>query len=415
MYGRDADFFSYYRNLQEKVKGEILRETEEQILGSTTEELAKYYYDTNALSPIEEDSKSEVSYDVQDYLKRIPAGNREDFYRSEGDINDFPCQRVVVEVPILPNKDLKMIASLEASTHLVSGNRDFRWSDDSVSQIIETKGYGFEHDQNQIASDIDQALTFIRNTIRWKNDSIATGNRELFTFIKNLIDQRRQSLVQNKEKLEALTKSISIPLKKKATATAQNVRLAHTPLVQRIKPKPNFPEEYWLDEDRVSDVITFLDNQALTYERTPKAVKDLGEEDLRDLLLASLNSVFDGNATGETFSKNGKTDIYLKIAKGNILICECKIWGGKSLYNETIDQLRGYLTWRHNYGIMITFVRIKDFTKTLLESEGAIQVHPSYLGGFKKMSDTHFVSNHKVDDEDKAVKIHHLFYHLHSK
>jgi len=115
-----------------------------------------------------------------------------------------------------------------------------------------------------------------------------------------------------------------------------------------------------------------------------------------------------------SFSKNGKTDIYLKISKGNILICECKIWGGKLLYETTIDQLRGYLTWRHNYGIMITYVYIKDFTKVLKESEVLIQSHHSYLNGFKKNNETHFVSNNKVDDNDKVVKLHHLFYHLYS-
>ena len=43
-----------------------------------------------------------------------------------------------------------------------------------------------------------------------------------------------------------------------------------------------------------------------------------------------LNAIFSGKATGETFSNKGKTDIYLNIEKGNILVFECKIWGGKS-------------------------------------------------------------------------------------
>jgi hypothetical protein len=179
-----------------------------------------------------------------------------------------------------------------------------------------------------------------------------------------------------------------------------------------VKPKPTLPEEYVLEEAQVNDIITLLDNQARSFEQTPKAFKGLGEEDLRDVLLSNLNSVFEGGATGETFSKKGKTDIYLKINKGNILIAECKVWGGKALYEGTIDQLRGYLTWRHNYGIMITFVRIKDFTKILRESQTAIPTHLSYINGFKKIADTHFVSNHRVDDEEKQVKIHHLFYHL---
>ena len=94
------------------------------------------------------------------------------------------------------------------------------------------------------------------------------------------------------------------------------------------------------------------------------------------------------------------------------MICECKIWGGKALYEKTINQLRGYLTWRHNHGIIITFVRLKGFSKALSEAENLIQSHESYINGFKTLNETYIVSNHKVDDEDKEVCIHHLFYHL---
>jgi len=233
-------------------------------------------------------------------------------------------------------------------------------------------------------------------------------------YIKQVISDRKQRIIQNKEKIKSLTKKINIPIKIKEPYSTQSIRIIQKPIVQRIKPKPTLPEEYNLEEPRVDDIVQFLDNHAKNFENTPRAVKNLKEEDLRDLLLANLNTVFEGNATGETFSKKGKTDIYLKISKGNILISECKIWGGKALYSNTIDQIRGYLTWRHNYGIIVTFVRINNFTKVLRDSENAIRLQDSYLDGFKKINETHFISNHRVDDEEKIVKVHHLFYHLNS-
>ncbi len=133
------------------------------------------------------------------------------------------------------------------------------------------------------------------------------------------------------------------------------------------------------------------------------------------MLLSNLNSIFEGKATGETFSKKGKTDIYLNIDKGNILIFECKIWGGKKLYADTIDQLRRYLTWRHNYGVLITFARIKNFTSILKEAKNFIQESPSYTNGFRAIDETHFLSNHNLEDDEKQVQIHHLFYNLYSK
>lgn len=416
MYRNQADFFSHYRQLQEEARGTILRESEEQILGTDSNEMAKYIYEQHTITPIEIDKERETNWDLQDYLKNIPTHQREDFYQNEGDYPNFPCQRAVVEVPIVPNRHLSVISGLRAATHSLSySDRDFSWGNDCISRSFETKGYGFKMDEQRIANEVNSILQSINDTINWKNQSIEKGNKELYAFIWDTIEKRKGEISQNKEKLSTLTKTVSIPLKKKQSAGAQVVRVAHTPLVQRVKPKPTLPEEYVLDEARANDIITLLDNQARSFEQTPRAFKELGEEDLRDILLSNLNSVFEGGATGETFSKKGKTDIYLKIAKGNILICECKVWGGKALYGETIDQLRGYLTWRHNYGIMITFVRTKDFTKILGESEAAIQAHLSYLNGFRKVGQTHFVSNHKIDDDDKEVKIHHLFYHLYYK
>lgn len=393
-----------------------MRESEEQILGSDVDELARYYFEHHAFSPLEEDPEQEASFDVQDYLQDIPANRRERFYSQEGDLHDFPCQRAVIEIPLKPNRHWNTIAKLHGSQVFMDGSEGrLQWSDGLVSTSIETKGYGFEYDQAKIGGEVNRALSQMRDIIRFKNTSIQQENPVFLQYIKQLINDRKQKITQSKEKMSELIKTVNIPLKKKPSVGSQVVRVAHTPLVQRVKPKAKLPEEYVLDAARVNDIIALLDNQARSFEQTPRAFKELGEEDLRDILLSNLNSVFEGGATGETFSKSGKTDIYLKIAKGQILICECKIWGGKALYGTTIDQLRGYLTWRHNHGIIITFVKTKDFTKALKESEGAIQVHPSYLNSFHKVGDTHFISNHKVDDDDKEVKIHHLFYHLYFK
>jgi hypothetical protein len=406
-------FSEYYRRLVSTVEGAILQESDEQIVGSSTDDLKSFYYDRNAVSEIVEDEERDACVDIQDYIKTIHAHERDAMYRYDGDLPNYKCQRAILEVPIHPNKDLNEISRRRTETF--SSNyldREFQWEHTRIKYCFETKGYGVNMTEDQIAQHVEQALNRIRQVILEKNACISNGNGTLSAAITKTIEDRKKIIAENAERINSLTKKLSIPLKKKDVIGARTISLTQKPIVQRLKPNPKLPEEYVLDESRVKDIIEFIDGQAKNYEQTPNAIKNLGEEDLRDLLLANLNSIFQGDATGETFSKNGKTDIYLKIAKGNILICECKIWGGKALYGATIDQLRGYLTWRHNYGIMITFVRIKSFTKVLSEAEQAIKLHPSYLNGFQKRADTHFVSVHKVDDDDKEVKIHHLFYHL---
>lgn len=214
--------------------------------------------------------------------------------------------------------------------------------------------------------------------------------------------------------MDKLVERIGIPLKKKEAEAVTRVRLDSRPLVQRVKPKAKLPEEYVLDREKVIDIIEMIENSCRQFERTPQTYKRSGEEDLRNTILVGLNGVFEGRATGETFSVRGKTDIYLNIEKGNILVCECKFWEGPQLYRETISQLLGYLSWRSNYGIMMTFSKRKNFSRILDEIQGVVTRHESYKQGFRQLSPTHFLSVHELlQDEGKAVEMHHLFYNLH--
>jgi len=53
----------YYRDAMKEIRGAILRESEEQIIGSSTDDLASYYYDGYALASIELDDANQASLD----------------------------------------------------------------------------------------------------------------------------------------------------------------------------------------------------------------------------------------------------------------------------------------------------------------------------------------------------------------
>jgi len=409
-----ASISDYYRKIAEDVRSDILRESEEQIVGSDTDELSKYYFDKYSLLPIEIDETQEANWSQENYVKTIPAHQREEFYRQEGD-KDWPCERVLVEIPIKHNDKMDIISQLRSSTFSISYTGDeFNWGQDRVSFVVETKGYGFNFDEDKIAQEVNSGIKRVKEMIGWKNNDINKENQSLLAHIKKIIEDRKREIKANKQKLSTLTQKINIPLKKKDTLADQKINIEHKPIVRRVKPSPQLPEEYVLDESKVNDIIEIVDNQADTFEKTPATFKNLGEEDLRNLICANLNGIFAGAATEETFSKKGKTDIYLNIKKGNILIFECKFWGGKQVYFKTIDQLRGYLTWRQNYGVIINFVKVKNFTQVLSQMQSIVEESSSYINGFKKINDTRFVSYHKLEDEDKEVKIIHLFYNLYS-
>lgn len=405
----------YYRKALEDVRGKVLRESESQIVGTDSLELAQFYLQDVSLAPIEFDDEKGPSWEHQSYVKTIPAHQRESFYQSEGDF-DFACERVRVEMPIKYNKDIRTLASLTSSTFSISySDRDLQWSEQSISFTVETKGYGFSMDENQIANKVNEGIRRVQEAIGWKNGDITKENAYLLSQTRLLIDGRKNELEQSKGKIDSLMQKINIPLKKKLPEAMQRISIDHKPIVKRIKPAPQLPEEYQLDENKVNDIVEVLDNQSKSFEKTPNAVAKLGEEDLRDLILANLNSIFEGKVTGETFSNQGKTDIYLNLDKGKILVFECKIWGGKKLLLETIDQLRSYLTWRHNYGVLIFFVKLKNFTKILDDIDVSIKESSSCKGSVRKINETHFVAVHSLQDEDKEVKIHYLFYNLYTE
>jgi len=410
----DAQFSDYYKNAFEEIRSKILRESDVTIIGTDPNKLAEYYCQDYLLDPIQLDQNREANWEHQKYVERIPAYQRESLYSQDGDL-DFECEKIKVEIPIVPNKDIQTISQLQSSTRSLSySDGDFSFSEDKITFSIKIKGYRLSLSEEQIAREIEQGRQRIQEITSWKRQDIVGGNEKLKKEILQLLSERKQKIEQDCQKIESLTQKINIPLKKKENPTAKKIEISEKPILKKIKPSPEQPEEYVLDSQKVIDIIAFLDNQGKQFERTPKSYEKLGEEELRDILLVNLNSIFEGKATGETFSKKGKTDIYLNIDKGSILVFECKIWGGEKLYQDTIDQIRGYLTWRHNFGVMITFVRNKNFSEVLKKTKEAIESSSSYIGGFKVISDTHFISRHKIEDDEKEVEVHHLFYNLYA-
>jgi hypothetical protein len=181
-------------------------------------------------------------------------------------------------------------------------------------------------------------------------------------------------------------------------------------------PKVKKKEEFILDKSKVFLILDMIEKIGLGFEVSPQIYNKMEEEDLRHIILNNLNTVFEGAATGETFSKRGKTDIHLNIAKGYILIAECKFWEGVKKYYEAIDQLFRYLTWRQNYGILITFSKNKSFSRVLEAAGRCIPDHLTYRSGFTRLEGSHFESVHYFpEDENKMVEVHHLFFNLYTQ
>jgi len=144
------------------------------------------------------------------------------------------------------------------------------------------------------------------------------------------------------------------------------------------------------------------------------------EEGLRDQFLFILETRYEGiTATGETFNKNGKTDIILKYSADNtnLFVAECKFWKGSSEFHQAVNQLFDrYLTWRDSKVALIFFVQNKDFSKVLETVKVEAQKHSYYKKVINYNGESSFSYIYRLpNDEDKEVFLEIILFHFDQK
>src|SRR5262245_16729176 len=94
-----ASVSDHFAAITQRVKAEILRETDETILGTDAEELAEYYYSRSALVPILIDDARQPHMQHTKEVRTVPSHEREEMYRGEGDIQ-WEFETLHVAIPI---------------------------------------------------------------------------------------------------------------------------------------------------------------------------------------------------------------------------------------------------------------------------------------------------------------------------
>ncbi|MBD2502524.1 hypothetical protein H6G83_18230 [Anabaena azotica FACHB-119] len=234
----------------------------------------------------------------------------------------------------------------------------------------------------RIQSQFKQDLSKIRENIRYINQEVSAFNNSIRTKIKSKLESRQQKLLQDQNLVAAL----GYPLRRRDNTPETYV----VPTVRRkiSIPRPSasttpFIPEPTLDMQEYEHILSVINNMVMVMEKSPKAFKDMREEDLRQHFLVQLNGHYEGQATGETFNFQGKTDILIRAGNRNIFIAECKFWGGEEKLKETLDQLLGYTSWRDTKIALIIFNRNKNFSAVVKQIPKIIKSH----GNFKRELD----------------------------
>jgi hypothetical protein len=267
---------------------------------------------------------------------------------------------------------------------------------------------------------IQQTIDLAHRMIGYINEEIPKWTRTFRAEVAKLIEERKTQILQKAEaeaKLDQQLQEMGLVLKKKPNAI-EPVNLTVKKPVQMLRTLPTAKPQVggtFLSPTSLQEVIKLIDQAGKNFEVAPATYNKLEEEDLRNIIVATLNAVFESNVTtGETFSRRGKTDIRLNVPSGDLLIAECKIWGGQNEYGvKNIEQLFGYLTHRHSIGMLITFVRTKGINDRIASAVEATKNHPSYSGNYQAKATTYFVTSHEhPTNPETTVELHHLFFHL---
>ena len=391
----DADLRSVLDAQGQKLAQEIGSLSEDRVLNTSPEALSDYFVQKYTVEPIViDESGIEVDYgDAQiDVSQRFGyvvfdrsrptyvTGTRITFFLPfSGDPELFKCRPSTFNLnpPRGAVRDNELMLAYEQTAEGVS--------------TIENE---FEREKQEI-----------KKYLGWVADEVEQFNSTVRQKVSQDIGIRREKLLRDRGVVE----SLGFPLKRRSgvptTYAAPEVKRRIVPKLPTASTQPFKPEPI-LELDEYEHILSVISNMVVVMERSPRAFKGMGEEDLRQHFLVQLNGQYEGQATGETFNYEGKTDVLIRVEGKNIFIAECKFWTGPAGLTDAIDQLLGYTSWRDTKTALLVFNRDTTMSTVLQRIPETIQKHPNYKSSLDYDSETGFryVFGHR-DDPDREFTL----------
>ena len=360
----NGDTHTAFRSIIENVKNEIKSLENDYILKASQAELEDYYVEKVLIAPL-------ILHTDQVYIENQSGTEIDvssDFRRAV-----FPGERAAVQGTRLdiaiPYEGAAFLWRIRASTSSLSGYPTIEVRD---NEIVFTMAFPDDSpDSERMRADIDRYIKSFADAVNDLSRDIEGHNKSAPGSIKSEIQRKKQLA----ESTVGAVAKLGIPIKRRnepLTYTAPTKRRSspwNRPKVATEKYRP----EPVIDEEEYQHILKVMRSMSLVIERSPGAFATLNEEAIRTHFLLQLNGHYEGAATGETFNASGKTDILIRSEGRNIFIAECKFWRGSKVFNEAIDQLLGYLTWRDSKCALFVFNKTKDSSAILQKMHEAMQ------------------------------------------
>jgi len=243
-------------------------------------------------------------------------------------------------------------------------------------------------DAEAIKREYQQVVNTIKEYLRSLSESAVQFNQQLEGLVTSQLKSRKDRLLKD----AGMTAQLGLPMKKReGLPTTYSVPVTRRiPTIEQITVTGAFKPEPSLANNDYEEILRIIKSMVQVMELSPHAFIGMGEEDLRWHFLVQLNGAYKGQATGETFNFNGKTDILIRVEGRNIFIAECKIWRGEKGFLETIDQLLSYLSWRDTKAAILVFNRNAGLTAVLNKIAEITPAHQYYKRELGKSEESTF-------------------------
>ena len=379
---------------------EISNENDEYLSNTNTEEYLDYIYNKYAIEHVKLLEDQITTTSKQGLVKRYNYFDKEMM-----DIEGFI---VNIIIPFAGEGFILLSKANQYSTKVPEGEVRGK---ELVLQITVTIE---ESESLNIEQKILDLITEVKRHLEFAHKDIDKFNQ----VIKDIALQEINRKTQNYKKFAKFNSTIPYPLQRETSSPKtyevpnirKKVKLSKPQSSKSLQPEPT------LEERTYNEILDICANMALVMERSPKAYSKMDEESIRTQFLMQLNAQYEGQATGETFNGNGKTDILIRNNNQNIFIGECKFWKGEKAFLETIDQLLGYVTYRDTKTAILLFVKNNNFSAIVEKLQDIVPKHGNYVRqdrAFKSKIETAFRYIFKnKNDKDKEFFLTVMAFHV---
>ena len=366
----DGDTFATFRSLEESIRREIDGLDNEYVLNASLTELEEHFISKGTVSPLV--LHVDDYYMVSNDATKIDVSH--DFLR--GGHGDGPIivagTRLTIAIPFEGDAKLWRI---RASTFSMGGYPDVDVVGGEVQFTV-----SFPDDSanaEALRRQIDGHLKSLAAAVGYLANDVASHNASIRAMVPSAIERKHAKALAATDAVA----SLGIPMKRTTQPPSFTVPVKRrpTPLTRPKVATGKYEPEPMLAREEYDHILSVMRSMSLVIERNPASFGDLNEEAIRDHFLLQLNGHYEGGATGETFNASGKTDILLRSGDRNVFIAECKFWRGAKGFNDALDQLLGYLTWRDSKTALVVFNRNRDTSSVRAKMHAAIESRTEHV------------------------------------